>query len=142
MNKLRHVLYTVLTTLIIVLAYLRDRAGRGTYRIRCDRTLPWEQPQDALALACCDCGLTHFIVVGNDVAPSVTPIRPEQYQYRSRLGANAYIDPDLDLGIEVCDMLMGWHPRRHYIWGEYGLEGQSVFAPQHPDWRRKSVAWE
>ena len=132
MNKLRHIVYSVVTTLIIALSKLRGRLCRNTYRLRCDRTLPWEEPKDALSMVCCDCGLTHFIIAGH----SITPVRPERYQYQGRLGMNAYINPNPGLGIEVCDMLMGWHPRRHYIWNE-DEEGWLAFAPQHPDWRRK-----
>lgn len=86
-------MYTILTILIILLGKLRDKCGPLT--LRCDRPIPWNMQDDgALWMSCCDCGLGHFFVVGH----SGTAMRPKKYTYKFRFGANAWTDPDPDLG--------------------------------------------
>lgn len=106
-------IYKLLTTAIIILGKLRDRFGGAfpkmpghLYRqfpVRFDRALPW--PEDAklyLGMGCCDCGLTHVIIHGK----SVTPKRPMSYDYKMRLGAQAYAKPDPKLGEEARAMMI------------------------------------
>jgi len=87
-------MYTLLTTLIILLSKIRNRfAARA---LRFDRPLPWN-PDDKdkwLWIGCCDCGLEHFFVVGH----SATPVRPMTYKYKFRFGAVGWTKPDPMLG--------------------------------------------
>ena len=87
-------MYTLLTTLIILLSKIRDRF---TVRVlRFDRPLPWN-PDDGdkwLWVGCCDCGLEHFFVIGH----SGTPVRPMTYKYKYRFGAKGWTKPNPMLG--------------------------------------------
>jgi hypothetical protein len=91
-------LYTILTSLIILIGRVRDRLCRPM-SLRYDRTLPCppEWGPQVLFFTCCDCGLTHFFVPGH----SGTPRRPASYEYELRLGAKAWTDPDPKLGLKA-----------------------------------------
>lgn len=87
------VVYTLLTSLIILLSKMRDRCG--SMALRSDRPVPWNmQGTRHLWMSCCDCGLRHFFVIGH----SGTAVRPMKYSYRLRFGAKAWTDPDPELG--------------------------------------------
>ena len=125
-------LYQLLTSLIIMIGRLRDRLCSHKYALRCDRTLPWTENPKAMSMICCDCGLTHFIVAGQ----TVTPIRPITYDYRGRMGAVGWTEPDEGLGNEVCDMYMDWHPRKNYQVHNSDGDRYQIYAPNNADWRR------
>src|SRR4051812_12665128 len=92
------IIYNVLTAVIILTSKLRDGLFKS-WPLRWDRTLPWpdNQNEKTLLIGCCDCGLAHFIVMGQ----SITPIRPADYNYRLRFGARAFTSPRPDLGEEA-----------------------------------------
>lgn len=111
MDGIRTACYTLITTAIIMLGWLRGWLGPRQV-LRFDRTLPWCEDftgkayrgengwtphQRVLMLECCDCGLTHCTVAGH----SGTPVRPKDYRYPLRLGANAWTKPLPALGAEV-----------------------------------------
>jgi len=94
-------IYTILTTLIIVLSKLRDLVcspEHGGGHLRFDHCIPWSKNYgDNYYMSCCDCGLTHFIVPYH----SMTPVRPRFYHYSYRLGAKAWHEPDFRLAKQV-----------------------------------------
>jgi hypothetical protein len=51
-------------------------------------------------MSCCDCGLEHFFVVGH----SGTAVRPKDYGYKWRFGANPWTKPDPYLRQRVIEM--------------------------------------
>lgn len=86
-------IYTILTSMIILLSKLRDRSFRRVLRL--DRPIPWcMQGTEHLWMSCCDCGLEHFFVIGH----SGTAVRPVNYNYSMRFDAKAWTDPDPELG--------------------------------------------
>lgn len=97
--RLRTLVYTLLTSIIILVGTLRKWLCRRDEYLRGDRALPWvPNDADTLLMRCCDCGLTHFFVCGR----SATVQRPLWYDYRLRFGVVAWTDPDVELGREAC----------------------------------------
>lgn len=101
-SKLGNVIYTLLTSAIILLGMLRERfcnPKSKTSVFRYDRTLPWceDYGQNITFLGCCDCGLPHLIICGH----SATPVRTLNYAYKLRFGAKAWTAPRPDLTMEV-----------------------------------------
>ena len=102
-RKFENLIYTILTTLIIMLGKFRDRTCKShtTSCFRSDRTIPWNKDlaDNILLMGCCDCGLAHFLIPGH----SVTPIRTVSYSYKFRLGANSWHKPDTSLSEYACE---------------------------------------
>lgn len=101
-SKVGNLIYTLLTSAIILLGMLRDRFCNPKARtsfFRYDRTLPWceDYGHDVTFLGCCDCGLAHLFICGH----SVTPLRTLDYAYKLRFGVKAWADPRPDLVEEV-----------------------------------------
>ena len=92
-------IYSLLTWMICVLSNLRGKLCGDEHELRWDRTLSWSDPeldaeQGVLYMSCCDCGLTHFLVLGK----SATPERPKRYTYRFRARHGPVEAPDPELG--------------------------------------------
>ena len=107
---LKTLIYTFLTNTIILLSKLRDKCLDGPSHnghLRIDRVLPWYEGfgSDKLFMGCCDCGLTHFLVLGH----SITPVRPINYQYKMRMGGKAWVEPNTDLADVVLEKAKNCH---------------------------------
>ena len=93
-SSLGNIIYTVLTSLIILLGKVRDLTcvTAKTSALRLDRTIPWchDYGEGLYFMGCCDCGLSHFIISGH----SFTPVRTQNYAYKLRFGAMAWTKPD------------------------------------------------
>lgn len=106
---MRAIIYTALTAIICVLGRLRKRAG-PPLTMRWDRTLPTDpewQPGE-MALQCCDCGLTHYLVMTH----SATPERPKKYRYQLRGSSVGWTEPDPELGTQAREYWTGDVPLR------------------------------
>ena len=106
---MRNALYTLFTWVICLVANWRQLLCDDAGDLRWERTLDWDEPEkDAgkgvLYACCCDCGLTHFFVLGKPV----TPERPPQYRYRLRAGRGPKADPDPILGIFAKNTFRNW----------------------------------
>jgi len=101
---LKTLTYAFLTNIIIFLSKIRDMCLDGPEskgHLRIDRTLPWchDFGSDILFMGCCDCGLSHFLVLDH----SVTPVRPEDYQYNMRISGKAWTKPNPELAEVVLE---------------------------------------
>ena len=84
-------IYTILTSLIILLGKLRSKFGSRALRL--DRATPWNQGTEKIKMQCGDCRTKILFVVGH----SMTPVRPLEYSYKLRLGSMARTEPDPSL---------------------------------------------
>ena len=101
---MKNQIYTLLTSAIILLGKIRDRIcspRHGGAFLRLDRCIPWcdDFGKGRTYIGCCDCGLTHFVVIGH----SLTPVRPIRYRYKMRFGANAWTKPNAELATTVWE---------------------------------------
>jgi len=96
---MRITIYTLLTTLIILLAKLRKHSGvKWDFRMERDQPLvkaknldilnykEGEQPHNQNRLECCDCGLTHGLYIDGKGFLRAVPWRPGNYSYKLRCG--------------------------------------------------------
>lgn len=109
---MRNALYTLFTWVICLIANLRQRLCDDSDDLRWERTLDWDEPEkDAsdgvLYASCCDCGLTHFFVLGK----SVTPERPREYRYRLRAGRGPKVTSHPLLGVRAKGVFDSWCER-------------------------------